>query len=57
MENLSIDLYFVVPNVNHIFDNFHFQNYVTVKNKKFKGWNRTNEWILDIKQYILEIQL
>jgi len=56
--NLPIHLYFVVPDINHIFDNFHYQNYVTTKGGKYEGWNGTNEWIRDeIKQYVLEIKL
>ncbi|PKY46515.1 hypothetical protein RhiirA4_461400 [Rhizophagus irregularis] len=56
--NLLIHLYFVVPDINHIFDNFHYQNYVTTKGGKYEGWNGTNEWIHDeIEQYVLEIKL
>ena len=58
IRNLPIDLYFVVPNINHIFDNFHFQNYVTTGGDKYKGWNTTTEWVRDdIEQYVLEIEL
>ncbi|CAB4442451.1 unnamed protein product [Rhizophagus irregularis] len=56
--NLPIHLYFVVPNINCIFDNFSFQNYVTTGDEKHKGWNATTKWIRDnIKQYVLEIEL
>ncbi|CAB4403843.1 unnamed protein product [Rhizophagus irregularis] len=56
--NLPIHLYFVVPDINNIFDNFHYQNYVTTKGGKYEGWNGTNEWIRDeIEQYVLEIKL
>ncbi|RGB24767.1 hypothetical protein C1646_747677 [Rhizophagus diaphanus] len=56
--NLPIHLYFVVPDINRIFDNFHYQNYVTTKGAKYEGWNGTNEWIRDkIEQYVLEIEL
>ncbi|CAB5350982.1 unnamed protein product [Rhizophagus irregularis] len=33
--NLPIHLYFVIPNINCIFDNFSFQNYVTIGNEKY----------------------
>ncbi|GES98250.1 crinkler (CRN) family protein, putative [Rhizophagus clarus] len=56
--NLPIHLYFVVPSINHIFDNFHFQNYVTTGGDKYKGWNTTTKWVRDnIEQYVLEIEL
>ncbi|CAB5320092.1 unnamed protein product [Rhizophagus irregularis] len=35
--NLPIHLYFAVPNINCIFDNFSFQNYVTIGDEKYKG--------------------
>jgi hypothetical protein len=55
---LPINLYFVVPDINHIFDDFNFQNYVTTKGDKYKGWDVTTDWIRDdIKQYVLEIKL
>ncbi|GET57989.1 hypothetical protein GLOIN_2v1790993 [Rhizophagus irregularis DAOM 181602=DAOM 197198] len=41
--NLPIHLYFVVPNINCIFDNFSFQNYVITENEKYKGWNATTK--------------
>ena len=56
--NLPIRLYFVVPDINNIFDNFRYQNYVTTKGGIYEGWNRNNEWIRDgIEQYVLEIKL
>ena len=56
--NLLIHLYFIVPDINHIFDNYHYQNYVTTKGAKYEGWNETTEWIRDgIEQYVLKIKL
>jgi hypothetical protein len=56
--NLPIRLYFVVPDINNIFDNFRYQNYVTTKDGIYEGWNRNNEWIRDgIEQYVLKIKL
>jgi len=56
--NLPIRLYFVVPDINNIFDDFRFQNYVTTDGKKYKGWKATTNWIIkDIEQYVLKIEL
>ena len=56
--NLPIRLYFVVPDINNIFDDFCFQNYIATDGKKYKGWNASTNWILnDIEQYVLEIEL
>ena len=56
--NLPIRLYFVIPDINNIFDDFRFQNYVTTRGDKYKEWDATTKWIYDdIEQYVLEIKL
>ncbi|CAG8831929.1 11678_t:CDS:2, partial [Gigaspora margarita] len=59
LKDLPIHLYFVVPNINDMFNNFRFQKYVTSGNTEYSGWHLTHaEWIRDnIVQYVLLINL
>ena len=54
--NRKIHLYFVVPPDK--FENFSYQKYVTTTGEEFKGWNKSNNWILrNIVQYVLKMDL
>jgi hypothetical protein len=54
----QIHLYFVVPDVDNLFDNYQEQNYVTTNNAKYTGWNSETEWIKNkVIQHVLLINL
>jgi hypothetical protein len=54
--NLPIHLYFVVPNIFHMFDNYYLQNYTTADKKVYRGWDKNTAWIRDnVIQYVLLI--
>jgi hypothetical protein len=55
--NLPTHLYFVVPNINDMFDNYYLQDYITLEGKKYVGWNSQTNWIQNIPQYVLLIKL
>ena len=55
--DLPTHLYFVVPNINDMFDNYYLQDYITVERKKYVGWNSQTNWIQKITQYVLLIDL
>lgn len=55
--NLPTHLYFVVPNINDLFDNYYLQDYITLEKKNYVGWNSETNWIKGIIQYVLLIDL
>ncbi|PKB95385.1 hypothetical protein RhiirA5_436823 [Rhizophagus irregularis] len=53
-----INLYFVVPNINDLFDDFCEQKYVTTADTEYVGWDYTTSWIKqNLTQYVLKINL
>ncbi|CAG8479909.1 222_t:CDS:2 [Rhizophagus irregularis] len=53
-----INLYFVVPNINDLFDDFCEQKYVTTADTEYIGWDYTTSWIKqNLTQYVLKINL
>ncbi|CAB4436443.1 unnamed protein product [Rhizophagus irregularis] len=55
--NLPTHLYFVVPNINDLFNNYYLQDYITLEKKNYVGWNSETNWIKGIIQYVLLIDL
>ena len=54
----QIELYFVVPDINDLFDDFCEQNYVTTTDTEYVGWDYTTSWIKqNLTQYVLKIDL
>ena len=52
--NLPTHLYFVVPNINDMFDNYYLQDYITLERSKYVRWDSRTKWIRDITQYVLQ---
>ncbi|CAG8592907.1 9181_t:CDS:2 [Funneliformis mosseae] len=53
-----IHLYFVVPDIDEIYDNYCKQEYHTTKDTIYIGWNKETEWIQKkVTQYVLLIEL
>jgi hypothetical protein len=56
--NLPINFYFVVPDVDEIYNCYCEQEYCTTKDTVYKGWNNETKWIqTKVIQYVLLIEL